>query len=167
MSGCLSFLCKQLCCFTEFSLIPVTSTCTNIRMCQKRFLGYVHKLGAVYFLIKESIIYMIVHVYIQSGPPKVSYFFMVPLTGGTFSPSYSSLFWFDPLLPQIQLTCLSLNCLYLFSPGYSSFRMVCTYSHPDTFIQLSYPFLMGSLIQVDNYVPLNFQIQKAKKYSQD
>ena len=87
--------------------------------------------------------------------------------GGTFSPSYSSSFWFDPLLPRIQLTCLSLNCLYLFSPGYSSFRMVCTYSHPDTFIQLSYPFLMGSLIQVDNYVPLNFQIQKAKKYSQN
>ena len=57
--------------------------------------------------------------------------------GRTFSPRYGSSFWFDPLLPRIQLICLSLNCLYLFSPAYSSFRMVRTYSHPDTHIQLT------------------------------
>ena len=57
--------------------------------------------------------------------------------GRTFSPRYGSSFWFDPLLPRIQLICLSLNCLYQFSPAYSSFRIVLTYSHPDTHIQLT------------------------------
>ena len=42
--------------------------------------------------------------------------------GGTFSPRYGSSFWFHPLLTRIQLIVLSLNCLTLFSPVYSSFR---------------------------------------------
>ena len=68
------------------------------------------------------------------------------LSGRTFSPRYGSLFWFNPLLPRIQLISLSLNCLYLFSPGYSSFRMVSNYSHPDTLIQLVQVILMGCSI---------------------
>ena len=54
------------------------------------------------------------------------------LLGDAFSPIYGSAFWFVPLLAHMQLIFLSLNGLYLFSPIYSSFRMVCTYSRPYT-----------------------------------
>ena len=79
---------------------------------------------------------------------------MAQKSGGTFSPKYGSSFWFDPLLPRIQLIFFSLNGLYLFSPVYSSFRMVCTYSHPDTHIQLSpWPMiLLESLIRNPHFI---------------